>query len=420
MAGTNSLPPQLCARLREDAHLKLLRANTEFQNFFIKQWHHRTLLDDALKLVVEPPQLASMTRLQQTRSIYLYSVEMQHEDVTDMNLVLKIWSVQQIMSGSEVALPTSWDLGLKYLQFLFDVDCVWSLPRELFRECLQRFETSTCGDYPDPANALLDLHSVDSGVFDFTDVGNMIYFRVVRSRPANRFSVPIPHVVSSSSVVDAAVLGLVRVRGRGVILHRSREEHVKLDLSAVVARMGECCLRLYRWHEVEYRSAQAPRVQADVLALSDRYDLPVDVSMARSTVAGGSSQSQSTALVPVGIDQGSFHLQYIHARRTLPARAGSSSVAFAELDGVHMERATALQDLQIARNAADDFWFIKCEFAGCELGMVGYLARGPSLASNPVLRRRASSLENPKLALIAKLHLLGWRPSSAALCSLEA
>ena len=91
-ATTNILPPYLCARVRESAHMHLLKTNASFHEFCLTQWRKRDLFDRLLQLLFSKEQLGDMTLLDKTRVVYQCSLESEYFDTADSRNAASTWA----------------------------------------------------------------------------------------------------------------------------------------------------------------------------------------------------------------------------------------------------------------------------------------------------------------------------------------
>ena len=68
--STFTLPPTLCARMREGEHLKLLASNNRFRDVCIEVWHKHNLADKLLAHRKTVADLKSMSPARKTQAIY--------------------------------------------------------------------------------------------------------------------------------------------------------------------------------------------------------------------------------------------------------------------------------------------------------------------------------------------------------------
>jgi len=91
-ATTNILPPYLCARVREAAHMDLLKINASFHDLCLTHWRKRDLLDRLLQQLFSKEQLGDMTVLDQTRAVYQCSLESEYLNTADSRKAASTWT----------------------------------------------------------------------------------------------------------------------------------------------------------------------------------------------------------------------------------------------------------------------------------------------------------------------------------------
>ena len=80
--ATYVLPPFICAKMREQRHLDLLRSNMSFQKFVMDNWRKRRLLDLILEMRYTTAELQSRTYAEKVGLVYQCSLDAEFEDMT--------------------------------------------------------------------------------------------------------------------------------------------------------------------------------------------------------------------------------------------------------------------------------------------------------------------------------------------------
>lgn len=409
------LPPYLCARVREEQALHMLRTNQSFQTFAKSKWFSRTLLRDVLTLRYSLSKISNMTKLEKIKTIYNCTIECLHENVRPNTaararaLAITDTAWQR---GALPKLPGSWTLTMAYLKGVFQYGDIFSMPTELFEAA--RLGLYDPADASDPIKFLLDAAG-SQAVYDLDDVASTTFFMVVNTRPENRTYVDVPHLQRSRHTIAVVVYDVIAKRGERVcVCIPDGVEHVLFDLKVVVARLEDSYGQMFKWSSVHAKSAIKEVMQEGAdgadrgIAAGAITDLPAQTGSSSSASIGPASSLQ---LVPFMNPQ---QMVITLASLLHDGRLLQGPVPFRLLDNISrsmLERAQQhgavtlytdeFNDLQVVLNMNCVAWTV-----------LSHLGRPAPFSC--VARRDLEPLQRAKLQNMLLLKMHGFKPTTGA------
>jgi hypothetical protein len=405
---TFSLPPYVCAVLREGSHLQSLLANADFHAFCISNWRKRSLADDILQQRCSKEELASMTTLQKSKRIY-QSDAVSHFQLTGVARQSQgIWLALTNTSPITVDIPQDWHLCVSYLKATLQRGAFYSVPTSLYALGVENRNH----DFTRAGRCDAGLEAVHARTLDFRldSPDDVRIFQIVNATPESRPTVKLPHLARSRTSIRVAPYAILCSQAGGTRVIVSNDSLVldTIDLCSWVSCMDLTLRSLFRWSvgaklpSVKFRSRPA------ALCDFDTYDLPPIVGSAASPIVGSAASPIVVAQVPEAFDNAGALAVTQVLERTCFSQDGSS-VDFASLLDVHVDIVDKLVASGVLQRRFDEFGSATLTLNRSVLQHSFLLALG-SAVQHVRLTSPGGFSTASKLEVVVALHLEGWVP----------
>ena len=402
---TNITVPFICAKMREQYLVDLLKSSNGFFQLCLDSFRKRTLLDEVLKLRFSVHELSGKAVAEKIRLVYQCNLDSEFVDLALPRQEVKQW-------GDTVALflPRPRDVPERcrqcvlYFQSLLTEGC-YSLPTGLFDAWAElpagSVADSEGGDFVGTCLRAID---VDHPEFDFA-AAPPSFFRVVNANPESRFSFDVPHVVRAKHriVVTSFVVLNQSLQKRRFIVQENTDpgSHLTLDVAWLVGHAEEALGGLFRW----VPTTRASTIPAPSLAVEDG---SVDFLVPPVLQVGPSQSASSTAMVPF---VNSPHAPALSGDASLAlCQLGdhrSTHTAFERLHGVNVDSLNELRDSGLVCLDNDSFGSLRVSLVHENIVYGSIYCMG-----DPVHAFRSLNCGNPlkctKFDIIIRLHQEGW------------
>ena len=273
--ATNSNPPYVVAKIRENQSLDELRVDISFYSYVVEQWRPTRLLSTVLSLRIPEDTLRSMTRTYKIKTIYQCTPASQHESIVD-RAPGRNSHLQLALAGPvEDPSPEPWKQMVYCLKELFVERSTCSVPRDLFDAAL------ACDfDYSTNRNVLDDLvtisFAVDDNVFESDHLSGQAFFVVTNARPEKRTTVLLQHLKPMWSMIRVSTCTVQHISNRQVYVHQSQDQQASLDLRSSVEQYAYVARSALSWTRVDVAAAvkQKPRLTDPAILDAPLFGLP--------------------------------------------------------------------------------------------------------------------------------------------------
>ena len=259
------LPPAVCASLRERQTIAALREDPAFRAFCAKEFRSTTLLERVLRLRLQAGQFKGLSRVERVKMIYQCSVQDEYEDVSGKKAQYKEWEIVTAhRREAPVALvPAAWKACLQYAIAIFEDRGFYSLPKEMFDECV-KYQTrelpALIAGHRNPVSMVFEAAAAGRLAVADGDVSGDVFFQVIRSNPSKRFTIPIRHLPQSDGNFMHVSLCQAAAGNDGLIRLFSdiRESHIAFYFPHLVSRLPEAMVQCRRWEVGRHQSNLVP------------------------------------------------------------------------------------------------------------------------------------------------------------------
>ena len=128
--------PYLCAKMREARNIKMLE-NKDFNDYCLRHWNTRNLLNKILQLRFTANVLKGMSVRAKVGAVYQCTLESRFRDMSDARDAQGLWLARTADQRSRPEHLTEWvQLCVQYFKEILDTGDFYSLPTKVFTECL--------------------------------------------------------------------------------------------------------------------------------------------------------------------------------------------------------------------------------------------------------------------------------------------
>lgn len=231
--------PYVCALMREQRHLDLLRRSPQFTELCHQSWHSRNLVEDVIRLRFSTAELRRMSATEKIKAIYQTGMSQEYADTSASVAHHQNWlaltdasrSRPQVLSGDGT-------LCVSYLKDVLFQDHFFSLPTELFELCVQP------GDVPvavDCVSAVLGVVGLDAPVLHGFFQSECTLIKVINTSPELRQCTISHHIERRRATIKVSVCEVMcrdPLEKRLMVKHDIGSLH-ELDLRFLLPRMAE-------------------------------------------------------------------------------------------------------------------------------------------------------------------------------------
>lgn len=406
------LPSYVCAKVREQQNLILLRSSSEFHSCCMRTWRKRSFLDSLLKQRFSVSKLKAMSYSEKIASVYQSDLMSEHSDIAASRASHNHWL--QAVHHSLPALadaPSSEDKQFFfYVKALMVENCYYSLPTDVFSEWSQ--SEGHVGEQlaEDVTSTLLSMvGEPEANIHELLNVEQTV-FRIVNPTPEYRASVAVTLGDSKRSFV--VVAPCVQLEGQGGRRKTGRvvvQEHVgrqfKLDLGFILERLQVSFPLLLSWKVDSIRPTFVPKPLSSQQSLVDD-DVYVVPAIVGSVSMPSRPWSGSTAVAIR--DTGDSHVRSRQVARAL-AQLPLESVPMSAVQHVSQDTFVDMQTSGLVEVHASE-----AGEALVTLRADAVVRSTFKILCSPVQTFRVLStqplMKSPKLLHILQLKLASWIP----------
>ena len=315
---TYVMPPYICASIRHQDHLTLLRQDPGFKACCLRVWRKASLLDVLLKRRIKEEKITALFRGGKINMIYQCDQFSEYFDTTSAKAAQHSWEVAvPELKTSAPKPPEHIHLGVVYLKQLFEDYVVYSMPGLIFNAWLsvgKDWYWNADDGWREPVQDAIAVAKMEATDFDFSEIANACFFRIIDAHPEKRSYVNVVHQAQSRSLVIVKPLSLVTssAQNRQVVVQESVDSFT-LNIQFLLTGFDDLGKHMFCWTLDGYRTTVAARSgHAPMSAsISDLVLPPVMGNLSLTELgSASSSDAHSQALLAQLHDMGGLS-QYI-------------------------------------------------------------------------------------------------------------
>ena len=262
MRATFTLPPTMCATIRERANLSQLQENMKFHELCFTRWHQHNLADQILKLRVDAAKLEAMSTLEKVRTIYQCDLVGEFEDMTQAKAQQLHQQAGNPWQLALVQPPRPTKSVIRFLKCVLTANSWFSLPEVVMRSFIARMAPPGAEEFDgDCEQELLRVgDDLVPELFPDGPATALRFFCVENPTPESRFNIQPSHMRPSRSTINVSLCDLISNTGNyDKVLATRSSDIVTLDLEQLCKHLGFYLTSLFRWPVAKVHTTLKPK-----------------------------------------------------------------------------------------------------------------------------------------------------------------
>ena len=407
------LPPYLCASLRADYNISLLRNNREFYAMCIKEWRSRTLVSRLLSQRFSKSDLATMKQSERIKRVYQSTGADEYKDLSKEFREAARFSAATLHHRTAACPiePDNFRTAITYFKSVLQVGCFYSLPTSIYSECVvvaDNTERARTFAGANPVSEAIVAIQGEPEPFDMVDVNTSTYFQVKHCHPEKRVHVDMPHLPAfgAKSVIHVYECSVSAVDADGVRLFTEEGKFAELDAVRLAARMSECVQKLQVWSVLGHRSKYKPS-GLQMIPIPDAPMLGVEPSQQLPSCRPSSSEAIAPA-EPLGVRRARSDIIDVLVQKGAWVRDSAPPVLLTDVDGWCLSDLRGLEAAGAVALHSSEFGELEIRLNRAGLVWTAEVHLGNPTQLSRAVSRNVDPLIVCKLDLALKLVLQGF------------